>query len=241
EDVGVYIRVSTDDQVGEDKFGLSIQLDEIKDYCSKKEFHIIKIYEDAGVSGAEQNRPALNDMLEDAKNNMFQKVIVAKFDRLARELYLQLFIEKELLIHEVEIFSVREQFSGKDPVMVMMRQMMGVFAQFEKNRIAERLNSGRLVKRDKGGYIGGQPPLGYYSIKGSKKLFVNEEKTEVIIEAFRLKGKMSLKQIANKLNEDGYSTRDDKPFSPMQVKRLYDREHLYKGYMEAPPILKNTD
>jgi len=237
EYVGVYIRVSTDDQVGEDKFGLSIQLAEIKDYCIKNEFHVIKIYEDAGVSGAEQNRPALNDMLEDAKNNLFTKVVVAKFDRLARELYLQLFIEKELLIHDVEIISVREQFSGKDPVMVMMRQMMGVFAQFEKNRIPERLNSGRLAKRKNGGYIGGQPPIGYYSVKGTKKLFVDEVKSEVVVAAFNLKGKMSLQQIANHLNQNGLSTRDNKPFTSMQVKRIYDREKLYRGKMEAPAIL----
>lgn len=173
--VGVYIRVSTEDQAGEDKFGLGIQLDEIKQFCLKEKFNIVEVYEDAGISGTEQNRPALNKLLEDAKKETFKKVIVAKFDRLARDLYLQLFLEKELLIYDVEILSVREQFSGNDPMMVMMRQMMGVFAQFEKNRIAERLNSGRIAKRKNGGYIGGQAPLGYYSIKGSKKLYINEE------------------------------------------------------------------
>lgn len=82
---------------------------------------------------------------------------------------MQLFLEKVLLIYEVKILSVREKFSGNDPIMVMMRQMMGVFAQFEKNRITERLNSGRLVKRRKGGYIGWSTSFGLLFNKRFKK------------------------------------------------------------------------
>lgn len=83
----------------------------------------------------------------------------------------------------------------------------------------------------------GQPPLGYYSIKGSKKVYINEDKIETIKRAFELKGHISLKKIAKKMNLDGYTTRDNKPFTAMQIKRIYDREPLYRGEMEAPAIL----
>lgn len=94
-----------------------------------------------------------------------------------------------------------------------------------------------MFKRKHGGFIGGQAPLGYYSKKGSKKLFLDESKIATVKRAFELRNKMSLQKIAEKLNEEGHTTRDNKPFYPMQVRRIYEREKLYSGKMEAPAIL----
>jgi site-specific DNA recombinase len=245
DNVGIYIRVSTKEQLGEDKFGLPVQLEMCKDYCLKNNYQIYKIYEDDGKSGGYEDldndlnkRPALNDLFEDANKGKFNLVLIPKLDRLARSLYAQLWVEKELRKLNIEVVSVSEPFSGQDPVMTMMRQMMGVFAEFEKNRIAERLHSGKMYKRKLGGYIGGQAPLGYFSVKGSRRLYINEEKIKTVRRAFELKGNMSLKKIAIKLNEEGHSTRDEKRFTAMQVKRIFDREKLYRGEMDAPAIIE---
>ncbi|MDR7074731.1 recombinase family protein [Fictibacillus barbaricus] len=240
----IYIRVSTKEQVGEDKFGLPVQLVICEDYCTKNEHQIYKVFEDGGKSGGYEDldndlnkRPALNELLTAANLGEFNIVIVPKLDRLARSLYAQLWVEKELRKHDIEVISVSEPFSGQDPVMTMMRQMMGVFAEFEKNRINERLYSAKMYKRKLGGFIGGQDPLGYYSLKGSKKLYIKEDKIKTIRRAFELKGSMSLRKIANILNNEGYTSRDSKPFTPMQIKRIFDREPLYRGEMEAPAII----
>jgi site-specific DNA recombinase len=246
EKVGLYIRVSTKEQLGEDKFGLPVQLEMCEEYCMQNKYEIYKVYEDDGKSGGYEDldndlnkRPALNELFEDANKGMFTLVVIPKLDRLARSLYAQLWVEKELRKLNIEVVSVSEPFTGQDPVMTMMRQMMGVFAEFEKNRIAERLHSGKMYKRKLGGFIGGQAPLGYYTVKGSKKLFINEEKIQTIKRAFELKEKMSLKKIAFNLNQEGHSTRDGKPFTAMQVKRIYDREKLYLGELDAPAIVNN--
>ncbi|QOY34718.1 recombinase family protein [Anaerobacillus isosaccharinicus] len=237
EKVAIYLRVSTKEQAEDDKFGLPIQKEDCKNFCKNKDYEIFNIYTDEGVSGSLQNRKAMNQLFEDAKSGHFSKMIISKYDRLARDLYLQMWFEKELLIYNIEILSVHEDFAGQDPMKVMMRQMMGMFAQFEKSRISDRLLSGRIHKRGRGGFIGGQEPLGYFSIKGSKKLYINEEKVETVRRAFELRGIGSLTKIAATLNMEGHTTRDNKAFSAMQVKRIYDREALYLGEYEAPPIL----
>lgn len=134
--VAIYIRVSTKEQVGEEKFGLAVQLEMCKEYCQKNSYAINCVYEDDGKSGGYEDldnelnkRPALDKLFEEAAKAKFEFVLVPKLDRLARSLYAQLWIEKELKKLDIEVISVSEPFSGQDPVMTMMRQMMGVFAE----------------------------------------------------------------------------------------------------------------
>lgn len=237
EKVAVYLRVSTKAQIGRDKYGMINQFEDCRKFCKEQEYKIVSVYRDKGVSGALNDRPGLNKLFNDVKERKFSKVIVAKLDRIARDLAVQLWVDKELQVNEAEMISVAEPFSSGDYMMNAMRQIVGVFAELEKNRIADRLLSGRMQKRRKGGHIGGQDPLGYYSIKGSKRLYINDSKSATVKRVFELKGTMSLQKIADKLNEEGHTTRDNKTFTAMQVKRIYDREKLYNGNMEAPAII----
>ena len=63
---GIYIRVSTDDQVREG-FSLGEQKEKLMQLCQFKEYQVFKIYEDAGISAKDTNRPAFKEMLEDMK------------------------------------------------------------------------------------------------------------------------------------------------------------------------------
>ena len=172
-----YIRVSTDGQA-ENGMGLAIQKDSIKKFIAEHpEYRLVRIYEDPGVSGASINRPGLRALLDAAKEKRFGKVIIAKLDRLARDLYIQLWVEKELLVDGIEVVSLSEGFSGSDPITVAMRQIVGVFAQLEKGRITERLLSGRLKKASLGGYAGGGLPRGYATDDG--KLRQNKDAVTV--------------------------------------------------------------
>lgn len=119
-----YMRVSTEGQVGEDKFGLAEQQDIIEDYCTRNNLNLLRIYEDEGIGGANlEKREGLQKLLQDAETDGFDEVIVAQLDRIARNLFLQLWIEKELLKNEVKIFSVSEPYGQDDPTVKMMRQM----------------------------------------------------------------------------------------------------------------------
>lgn len=230
-----YIRVSTDGQVGEDRFGLSAQREQIETFARQQGFEIVKWYDDEGISGATLSREGLQQLLSDSEQDMFTAVIVAKMDRLARDLMAQLWIEKELLRHNVEIVSAAEPFRGQDPANVLFRQIIGSFAQFEKARIAERLMGGRKQKAKQGGYSGGGAAIGYKSVRGQKTLLVDMDKAAAVKRVFELRDQnplCSLQAIAELINSEGYTTAQGKEFSKVQVKRILDRRALYSGGYE---------
>lgn len=229
-----YCRVSTEGQA-EHGLGLQIQRDGIRDFIQEHpEYQLVTIFEDPGISGASLNRPGLSALLEDAKGKKFSKVIIAKLDRLARDLYVQLWVEKELLVHGIEVISLAEAFNGKDPMTTAMRQIVGVFAQLEKGRITERLLSGRLKKASLGGYAGGGLPRGYASDDG--KLRPNREAATVrSIRKFHREG-WSLRRIARHLNEQHIPNSKGSKWYPATVRYIvlnpvYQGQIRYAGQM----------
>lgn len=216
--VVAYLRVSTDRQA-EEGLGLDIQQDYIAGYLRKHpDLKLAKVYRDR-VSGSTLDRPALRELLADAKEHRFDKVLVARYDRVARDLAVMLFIEKTLLIESVELVSVSESFNGQDPVMVAMRQIIGVFAQLERGRITERLLSGRRKKLENGGYAGGRPPTGY-RVK-NHELVVDEEGAKVIRYIRKLRmGRMSFEKIAARLNAESIKTRNGARWYASGIHRL---------------------
>lgn len=227
-----YLRVSTDGQVGEDKYGLADQKSAIKVYARAQGFEVVAWYSDEGISGATMDRAGLQDMLTDASSGDFKAVIVAKMDRIARDLMAQLWIEKELLRCSVELISAAEPFRGQDPANVLFRQIIGAFAQFEKARIAERLSGGRKQKARTGGYAGGGAAIGYRVERGAKALEIDGEKAETVKRVFEIREERpewSLQQIAGQLNVEGHTTARGTEFKKMQVKRILDRKDFYAG------------
>lgn len=227
-----YLRVSTEGQVGEDKFGLSAQQEQVEIYAKSQQIEIIDWYIDEGISGASLNREGLQGLLNDSEQGLFEAVIVAKMDRVARELMAQLWIEKELLKNNVELISASEPFRGQDPANVLFRQVIGAFAQFEKSRIAERMTGGRKQKAKQGGYSGGRAPIGYTSQHGSKALALDEQKALTVKRVFELRQQnpsWRLQDIAEQLNNEGHTTATGVKFSKVQVKRILDRQILYSG------------
>ena len=232
EKVAAYLRVSTESQVGENRFGLLAQKEQILTYAKQNGFQVIKWYSDEGISGAILEREGLQSLIEDSRKGCFLAVLVAKMDRIARDLMFQLWIEKELLKNKVEIISAVEPFRGQDPTAILFRQIIGSFAQFEKARISERMEGGRRQKAKKGGYSGGGAPLGYKTMRGQKSLYIDKEKALTVKRVFGLKEEnpqISLQSIADKLNFEGFTTAQGKQFSKVQVKRILDRKILYSG------------
>jgi DNA invertase Pin-like site-specific DNA recombinase len=225
-----YLRVSTDAQAQEDKHGLEVQRQDIDEYAQKNGLTITHYYFDAGVSGSKMSRPELDRMIKDAESKTFTQVIVAKLDRVARDTFAQLWIEKELLKSDVEITSVAEAFRANDPAGQLFRTMISAFAQFERARINERMTGGRMQKAKTGNYSGGRPAIGYTADKNNKSLAVNHNKTDLIKLVFELRQQnKSFQQIADALNLAGHTTAKEKTFSKVQVKRIFDRKELYSG------------
>ena len=234
-----YLRVSTQDQAGEDRFGLAAQREAIEDYARREGHTVTAWYEDAGISGGTLDRPGLQSLLTEAPGGSFSTVVVAKMDRIARELAASLWIEKELLKAGVELVSVAEPFRGQDPANVLFRQMIGAFAQFEKSRIAERMVGGRTAKAKTGGYAGGGAPMGYQAQRGGKALTADPNKADTVQAIFTLRNQYpewTLREIAQALNDAGHTTAQGKQFAAMQVKRVLDREDFYRGVYQYAGI-----
>lgn len=227
--VAGYIRVSTDSQA-EEGMGLEIQEDSIKKYCrDQKGYRLLKIYSDPGESGASiEKRQSLLQLLSDAEEKKFDRVIVAKLDRIARDTFATLWIEKELKKCDVELFSIAEPYRWDDPAQKVFLQMISVFAEFEKARITERLVSGRLKKFSQGGYPGGNLSLGYRSVDGSLEVDPDEAEVVKIIKKWRRRG-LSLPKIAQRLNETQVRTkRGGKAWYPSTVRSVL-KNVVYRG------------
>lgn len=82
----VYVRVSTDDQ-RDNVYSIDSQLRMIKEYCEKNDYSIVAVYNDAGHSGKDLMRPAMQKLLNDIKLEKIDKLIAIKVDRLTRNNY----------------------------------------------------------------------------------------------------------------------------------------------------------
>jgi len=225
-----YIRVSTNEQA-ETGYSLQIQRERITAQITAKGWVLYKVYEDAGQSGGKMERPALQKMLQDIAAKKINAVVVYKLDRLSRKqkdtMYL---IEDVFMANGIELVSICESLDTSSPTGRATIGMLSVFAQLERDTMTERLSSGRIQKAKDGGYSGGGAAIGYVSERDSKVLTVDANKIKAVIRAFELKAEgFKLRQIADKLNAEGYTTKQGARFAPTQVMRILKRKELYSG------------
>lgn len=225
-----YCRVSTEGQVGEDKFGIEAQREQIKEYCAKNDIEVTQWFIDEGVSGASKKRPAFDKILGgEVTSPPVQYVVVAKADRIARDINLYYAYKSRLADLDLEILSVSEDWSAQDRLTALiLENFLAVAAEIERENIRIRTSGGRNLKARRGGYSGGRAPMGY-SIK-DKQLVINEAEAEVVRFIFdRKHSGMSMLSTVKALNEAGYKTRGGKPFVISTVQSIWNNERTYRG------------
>lgn len=183
--VAIYIRVSTLRQAGEG-FSLDAQTEHLTNYCKVNNYSIYKLYCDAGKSGKNTNRPQLQEMFNDMRNNKFNKILVMKLDRISRSV-----IDLELMINEMkkyncEFESATEKLDTDSAMGMMFIRLLGIFAAFERDRKAERINETFAYMVEQGQAISGSQPLGYKvkEIDGVKRVVKDEEKEPMVNDMF---------------------------------------------------------
>jgi site-specific DNA recombinase len=125
---------------------------------------LTKWYVDGGVSGVEEERPELDKILfddEEVGNPPIQAVVVAKSDRLARDMNLYYYYKFVLKKKNIELISVSEDFGAMGAFAGVMESLTLFIAEQERINIAKRTSSGRRIKARAGGYAGGRAPYGY--------------------------------------------------------------------------------
>lgn len=230
----MYLRVSTGAQV--DAYGLDAQEAAILDYAAREGLEVVVAYSDEGLSGSDRTRPAMLDMVADAKTGEFEVVLIAKLDRLARDLMGQMVVEHSLKEAGVRLVSVAEPFGSNDPQSVLMRQILGAFAEFERAMITARLVGGRRAKVRGGGWGAGMAPYGY--VNTPDKGVAPGPDQEAVLTAFRMREAGStMQQIADALTAAGYRTKEGHAFKRMQIKRILDHAEFYRGVLTYGDIV----
>lgn len=150
--VAIYCRVSLADK-GQD---INLQLNELKEYAQARQWETFE-YLDNGVSGAKNNRPALNQLMKDAKARKFDIILVWKLDRFGRSLKHLLNSLDEFKALGISFVSLRDSIDLTTPTGQLMFSILGAFAEFERNLIIERVKAGMLNAKLKGLRIGRAP------------------------------------------------------------------------------------
>ena len=188
--VDLYTRVSTDMQA-EEGYSLAEQQSRLQLYAESQGWKVHAIHRDGGYSGKDLNRPGIQSVIADAQSHQIQKVVVYKLDRLSRSqkntLYL---IEDVFLENGVDFVSMTESLDTATPLGKAMIGILAVFAQLEREEIAERMMLGRIASAKEGNWRGGSGvPIGYRYIPKSAtepgRLVVDESEAVQVREVFR--------------------------------------------------------
>lgn len=198
---GIYIRVSTEDQVREG-FSLAEQKEKLLQLCKFKEYEVFNVYEDAGISAKDmEHRPSFQEMLADMKKGKINYIVAYKLDRITRSVR-----DLEELISQLEMYNCY-LICDKDDVNTSTAngrffvRMLTVLSQLELEIVSERTKFG-LNGAIKSGHLPGIVPLGYKK-DSNRKTVIDETTKDIVIRIFNmyLEGK-SYQQISNTLNDE---------------------------------------
>lgn len=220
-----YLRVSTDRQA-EHGLGLEVQEQAIRAWAKANGVRLVDVLRDEGESGANglDTRVGLAEALARCEAGEATQLVVCRYDRLARDLLLQETTIARLQSKNVEVVSTSEPTQGDEITRTMVRQLLGVIAQYERAVIRGRLASGKAAKRARGGYLGGPTP---YGTRAEGKELVLGPKDEVLavemVKRLRPLGR-SYREICDELEVAGVRTRRGGPWQPMVVRDIAIRE-----------------
>ena len=160
----IYARVSTAEQV--EGTSLATQRERCTAYVNAQGWTFAGEYIDAGESGAKESRPELDRLAAAVRRGELDVVLVAKLDRLGRTMRGLTALLADWDERGVRLVSVAESFDSASPSGRLMRNMLGAFAEFERERIAERTMDGIEAVVASGGWPGGPPPFGWRLERG---------------------------------------------------------------------------
>jgi DNA invertase Pin-like site-specific DNA recombinase len=146
----IYCRVSTGDQ------HLETQLLDLRELAKQRGLEIVREYTDV-ISGAKSKRPGLDSLMSDARRRGFDVVLVAAFDRIARNVRHFLDVLDELNHLNIQFISLRENIDTGGPLGRAMLTIIGAISELERSLIVERVKAGMRRAKLEGRRIGRTP------------------------------------------------------------------------------------
>jgi DNA invertase Pin-like site-specific DNA recombinase len=146
--VALYARVSTTDQ------STDSQLLDLRRYVSDREWNIFQEYVDEGISGSKDSRPALNELMDDARKRRFDAVLVWRFDRFARSTQHLINALEEFKNLGIDFVSYQENIDTSSPLGSAIFTIISAVAQLERDILAERVKAGLRRAKENGKKLG---------------------------------------------------------------------------------------
>lgn len=225
--VAIYCRVSTDEQARE---GVSLdeQQERLKAYCKAMGWSDeVLLFIDDGYSAKSTDRPQLKRLMTYIENGEISKVMVTKLDRMSRRLLDLLTLIDMFQQHGVAFISISESFDTNTPSGRLTLQVLGAVAEFERERIRERVLDNMFHAANQGKWLT-QSPYGYRLEE--KVLVIYEPEAKIVRQMYELylNHGLGFFAIARQLNEQGIPSRHNKEWSIRSVKLLLSNP-VYKG------------
>ena len=185
----------------------------------------IVIFEDEGFTGTNVNRPQFQKMLEEFKSGKYKMLVVYRLDRISRNVLDFCTLKDQLSDLNIDFVSITENFDTSTPMGEAMLLITSVFAQLERNTIAERIKDNMYELAKTGRWLGGNCPFGFNSKKientslnGQKKylyqLTPNPKEIEIVKLIFnKYKAFKSLSKLETYLIKHNIKTRNEIYFS----------------------------
>jgi len=232
-----YVRVSTEEQAREG-VSLKAQEDKIKKYADLHNLDLVEVIRDEGKSGKDLNREGIQKVITLCKDRSVDHLVVYKMDRLTRRtLDLLTLVEEVFKPNRVQFHSISEKVDTSTAQGKFFLTITGAMAQMERDLISERTKEALQYKISKGELVG-SPPLGFEAIE--KELRKTQDELIVVQEIFKMKrgrgkSKLSLRQIANRLNEKVIPTKRGGKWYAGTVRYIL-RNSRYRELKEAVSV-----
>ncbi|NPV90413.1 MAG: recombinase family protein [Firmicutes bacterium] len=242
----VYIRVSTEEQARKG-YSLNEQRESCEARARELGAHEVVVFTDEGVSGSVLDRPGLNQLRDLISREPVAFLVVRDPDRLSRRLSHQL-----LLTDELERFGVEMHFLDFDwqdtPDGRLFYAIRGAIAEYEKEKIRERMSRGRLQKARQGGIPTGFNAYGYCYQSDSGKLLLHPDESKLVADIFEwfVIEDLGCNGIARRLNERGEFSRRGRTWHRQVIRQLlsnpvYKGGWSYQGIEITVPVLVDKD
>lgn len=214
-----YIRVSTEGQAT-DGVSLDAQRAKIEAWCDLNDYTLTAVHVDAGISGkSADNRPGLQAALADCRKGC--ALVVYSLSRLARSTRDTINIGDKLAKVGADLVSLTERVDTTSASGKMVFRLMAVLAEFERDQISERTTMALQHKKAQGEKTGGAVPYGFALAADGINLVEHPAEQIVIRQAKELhESGLSLRHIAAKLDELGFTARNGQTFQATQIKRM---------------------
>ena len=225
-----------------------MQKDAINEYCKNNNIALSGIFEDAGISGTDPNRPGLNDLLSILQCD--DSIIVLQTSRLWRNDTVKVIVHHEVKKIKANIISLDQpnyNIYSKDANDILFNGMLELLDQYERLTIAKRLSKGRKTKAENGNKPAGSAPFGYRW--EDAEIVIDYNNHLVVQDIYRIfADNHSVTSTAAKAKAKGYKTSTGKDFSKQSISNMIHNDFYigvvthdgkkYQGTHE--PIINNA-